>query len=146
MPCLFAGYIQPLAEYPPVTAGLIQQIDEIAVLKDVFNFGRGQQILDILGDARGNAAPFTEPLPDFHTPCSHLAPEQQVEFVNEIPGGFTDIPVLGNPVPYLILNNQHSQIFELLAQLLDIEAYQPVVDIHIGAVVEHIQGAVDIQF
>lgn len=45
MPCLFAGNIQPLAEYPPITAGLIQQIDKIAVFKDILDFGRGQQIV-----------------------------------------------------------------------------------------------------
>ncbi len=50
--------------YRDVATSLAQHVDEITVLKDVFNLTRGQQILDVLCDAGGNAAPFSEALPD----------------------------------------------------------------------------------
>ena len=71
--------------------------------------------------------------------------QQKVELVNIVPGGLSFIPVNGNTVPDLILNDQHTQVLELLAQGFDIEADQPVVDIHIGSVVESVQISVDIQ-
>ena len=55
-------------------------------------------------------------------------------------------PVDGDTVPDLILNNQHTDLLELLAQLLDVVADHPVADIHIGLVIEHIQRAGDIDF
>lgn len=55
-------------------------------------------------------------------------------------------PGLGNTVPYLVLDHQHTQAFELLSQLLDIKADNAVVDIHIGTVVKNIQTAMHIQF
>ena len=53
---------------------------------------------------------------------------------------------MGNTVPYLILDHQHTQTFELLSQLLDIEADNAVVDIHVGTVIKNIQAAMYIQF
>ena len=54
MPGLFTGNVQTLAEDLPITAGLIQKIDKIAVFKDIFDLRRCQQILDILRDAGGD--------------------------------------------------------------------------------------------
>ena len=69
-----------------------------------------------------------------------------MELVHEVPGGFALIPVLGNTVPHLILDHQHTQAFELLSQFLDIKADNAVVDIHVGTVVKNIQTAMHIQF
>ena len=68
-----------------------------------------------------------------------------MELVNKIPGGFTEVSVLGYSVPYLILNDKHTQAFQLLAQLLDIEAYKAVVDIHVRPVIEHVERTVDVE-
>ena len=35
--------------------GLVQHVDKVAVLEDVFNLPRGQKILHVLGQAAGNA-------------------------------------------------------------------------------------------
>ena len=42
--------VELLCENLPVASGLIEHIDEIAVLKDVLNLPAGQQVFDILGD------------------------------------------------------------------------------------------------
>ena len=52
----------------------------------------------------------------------------------------------GNSVPHLILHDQHTELFELLAQLLDVIADEAVVDIHIRSVIEDVQRAVNIDF
>ena len=52
----------------------------------------------------------------------------------------------GNSVPHLILHDEHSELFELLAQLLDVIADEAVVDVHIGSVIEDVQRAVNIDF
>ena len=65
---LLAGRdIQRSGEDFPVSRCLIQEVDKIAVLKNVLNLSGSQQVLDILRDTGGNPAPFTEPLPDFNT-------------------------------------------------------------------------------
>ena len=43
--------IQLLGENLPVPGGLVEHEDKVAVLKDVLNFPRSQQILDILRNA-----------------------------------------------------------------------------------------------
>ena len=57
-------------------------------------------------------------------------------------GGTVD----GNSVPYLILYHKHTDLFQLLAQLLNVIADNAVVDVHIALVVEHIEGAGYIDF
>ena len=52
----------------------------------------------------------------------------------------------GDAVPYLVLDHQHTDLFQLLAQLLDVIADNAVVDVHIALVVEHIEGAGHIDF
>ena len=62
-----------------------------------------------------------------------------MEFVHVVPGGFAFGAVFGHAAPYLILNDQHTELFELLAQFLDVVANKPVLHIYIGAMVKHIE-------
>ena len=57
-------------------------------------------------------------------------------------GGTVD----GNSVPYLILYHKHTDLFQLLTQLLDVIADNAVIDVHIALVVKHIEGAGYIDF
>ena len=68
-----------------------------------------------------------------------------MELVYIVASGLSRRPVDRDPVPHLVLNDQHPQLLELLAQLLDVEAHQPVGQLHVGPVVEHVEGAGDIQ-
>ena len=139
--------IELLGKNLPVARGLAQHIDVIAVFKDVLHLTGGKQVFDVLGDAGGNAAPFTESLPDFHRVGGSLIfLQEQVHFVNVVAGGFMGDPVDGDTVPNLILHNQHPDFLELLAQLLDVVADHAAVNIHIGAVVKDVQGAGDVDF
>ncbi len=52
----------------------------------------------------------------------------------------------GNSVPHLILHDQHTELFELLAEFADVIADKAVVDIHIRSVIEDVQRAVNIDF
>lgn len=54
MPGLFTGNVQALTENLPVAACLVQQINKIAVLEDIFNLRGGKEVLDILCDAGGD--------------------------------------------------------------------------------------------
>ena len=58
--------VQLLGENLAVAVGLIEHIHKVTVLENVRDFGAGQQILAILGQARGNPAPFSEAFPDFY--------------------------------------------------------------------------------
>ena len=69
-----------------------------------------------------------------------------MELVYVVAGGLACRPVDGDAVPHLVLDDQHPQLFQLLAQLLDVVADNPVVNVHVGPVVEHIQTAGDIDF
>lgn len=111
-----------LAEDFSVSAGLVQKVHKIAVFKDILDLRGGKQVLNVLRNPRGDTAPFTKAFPNLHAPGTNLAAQQKVELVHEVPGGFSLIPVLGNTVPHLVLDHQHTQAFELLPQLLDIEA------------------------
>ena len=54
-----------------------------------------------------------------------------MELVDVVPGGFAGFPVDGDAVPNLILNNQHTDLLHLLAQLFDVVADKAIVHIHI---------------
>ena len=96
----------------PVAGCLVEHINEIAVLEDVFDFPACEQILDVLGDACGYAAPFSEPLPDLDAVCCGLFLfQQEVELVYIVPGVLFAVAVDGDTVPDLILNNEHPQLF-----------------------------------
>ena len=47
-------------------------------------------------------------------------------------------------VPHVILNDQHSDLFQLIAQFLDVKADDTVVEVDIGSVIEQILRAIDI--
>ena len=137
--------IQLIRQNLTITGCLIQHINEVAVLKNVRHFAGRKQVFHILGDAGGNAAPFTESLPDFHAVGRCLLFfQKQMELVHIVAGGFTGITVGGYTPPDLILHHQHPDLFHLLAQLLDVIADDTVVDVHIGAVVKEVQRAGDI--
>ena len=128
-----------------VPGGLVQHIDKVRVLKDVFHLTAGKQILDVLSNAGGNPAVLPEALPNLHGigRCLFLL-QQQVELVHIVPGGLAGGAVCRDPAPDLILHNEHTQLLELFAQILDVIAHQPVLNVHIGAVVKEIQTALDV--
>ena len=100
--------IELLCENLSVASGLIEHIDEIAVLKNVLNLAAGQQVFDVLRDPGGDAAPFTEPLPNLDTVCRCLLfLEQKVELVHVIARRLVLGAVDGHAVPDLILHNEH---------------------------------------
>ena len=142
---LLVGDIQALTEYLSVIAGLVQKIDEIAVFKDILDLRRGQEVLDVLGDTCRDTTPFAKAFPNLHAPGTYLAAQQKVELVHLVPCGLALAAVDGDAVPHLVLDDQHPQVFELLAQFLDIKAHKAVIDIHVGTVVEHIEQSMHIQ-
>ena len=69
-----------------------------------------------------------------------------MELVCIVPGGFSGTAVGGHTPPHGILHDEHTQLFELLAQLLDVKADDAVIDIHVGVVVKNVQTALDVDF
>ena len=69
-----------------------------------------------------------------------------MHLVDVVAGGLVSGTVDGNAVPHLILDYQHPNFLQLLAQFLDVIADNAVVDVHIALVVEHIEGAGYIDF
>lgn len=138
--------VQPLRQYLPVARRLIEHIDEVAVLQDVFDLRGGKQVFGVLGRPGGDAAPLSEPFPNLGAVCRGLfLLQQKVELVHEIPGGAPNRPVDGDGVPHRVLDNQHPRLFQVLAQALDVKADQAVGDVHGGTVVEEVQRTVHIQ-
>ena len=106
---------------------------------------RGKKILHVLGDTCGDAAPLSETLPDLHGIGRRLLLfQKQVELVHIVAGGLSGFSVGSDTAPYLVLDDQHAQLLQLLAELLDVVADQAVIDVHVGPVVEQIQGAFDV--
>ena len=62
-----------LGENLPVAGCLVQHVDIVRVLKDVFDLTGRKQVLDVLRDAGRNTTPLTESLPDFYGICGGLA-------------------------------------------------------------------------
>ena len=69
-----------------------------------------------------------------------------MELVNIISGRFTGRTVGSYTPPDLILNDQHTDFFQLIAQLLNVEAHQTILNIHIGSVVKQFQRTLNIDF
>ena len=144
---LVRGNAQLLGENLTVSACLVEHIHEVRVFKDVLHLTAGKQVFDILGDTCRNTAPFTESLPDFHRISGGLLLlQKQVHLVDVVTGGLVGGTVDGNSVPYLILYHKHTDLFQLLAQLLNVIADNAVIDVHIALVIEHIEGAGYIDF
>ena len=68
-----------------------------------------------------------------------------MELVHEVPGRPPNRPVDGNGVPHRILDNEHTGLFQVLAQALDVKTNQAVGDVHGGTVVEEVQRTVHIE-
>ena len=137
---------QPLRQNLAVAGGLVEHIDEVAVFQDVLDLRGGEQVLGVLSRPGRHAAPFSEPFPDLRRIGRRLLLlQQEVELIYEIPGGAPDSPVDGDGIPHRVLDDEHSRLFQVFPQALDVKADQPVADVYGGAVVEEVEGAVDIQ-
>ena len=55
-----------------------------------------------------------------------------MELIDIVPGGF-DAAVDRNSVPYLILDDEHSDFLQLLSKFLDVKADDTVVEVDIGS-------------
>ena len=69
-----------------------------------------------------------------------------MELINVVSCIFLCIAVDGNTIPHLILHDEHTQLFELLAQLFNVKADKTVIQLHIRLVVEHPQRTIDVDF
>ena len=69
-----------------------------------------------------------------------------MHLVDVVTGGLVGGTVDGNAVPHLILYHQHTDFLELLAQFLDVIADNPVINVHIALMIEHIQRTRYIDF
>ena len=61
-----------------------------------------------------------------------------MELIDIVPGGF-DAAVDRNSVPYLILDDEHSDFLQLLSKLFDIKTDNSIIQFHIGSMVEYFQ-------
>ena len=106
-----------------------------------------KKVFHVLGQPRGNTAPLAETLPDLHGIRRCLLLFSAKGGIHQhSTGGFSGTAVGGNTPPHGILHDQHTEFFQLLAQLLDVEADDTVVDIHVGVVVENVQRTLDVDF
>ena len=69
-----------------------------------------------------------------------------MKFVDVIARCLPLIAVGADAVPDKVLQDQHRQRLELVAQLLDVKTHQPVIELHARMVIEIIERAGDIQF
>ena len=69
-----------------------------------------------------------------------------MELVYIVPRVLFAVAVDGNTVPDLILNDEHTQFFQLFAQLFDVETDNSVIQFHIRLMVEHTQRTIDVDF
>ena len=67
-----------------------------------------------------------------------------MKLIHVVAGRSSGFPVRRHPSPDLILHHEHPQLFQLLAKFLDVVADKPVIDVHVGAVVEKVQRSLDI--
>ena len=63
---LMGRNVELFGEDLPVACSLVEHEDEVGVLKNIRHLVRSQQVLDVLGNAGGRAAPLAEALPDLH--------------------------------------------------------------------------------
>ena len=141
------GDAQLFSQNLTVSGSLVEHVDVVAVLENVLDFLGSQQVFDVLRDSGWNAAPFSKALPNLHAVGGGLLfLEQHVEFVHIVSGRFAFGPVSGHAAPDLILHDEHAQLLELFAQLLDVIAHKPVIHIHVGTMIEHVEGAGHIDF
>ena len=65
-----------------------------------------------------------------------------MELVDVVASDLLFLTVCGNPVPHGILNDQHTDLFELVAKLLNIEADDTIAHINVGAMIKEVLAAV----
>ena len=119
--------VQPLRQYLPVAGRLVEHIDEVTVLQNVFDLRGGKQVFGVLGRPGGDTAPLSEPFPNLGAVRGGLfLLQQKVELVHEVPGGPADSSVDGDGVPHRVLDNEHSRLFQVLAQAFDVKADKAV--------------------
>ena len=63
-----------------------------------------------------------------------------------VPCGFVLVSVYGDTVPNCVLHDEHTYLFQLFAELLDIKGNNAILDIDVCSVIEHIQRACNIDF
>ena len=137
--------VELFCEDLPVSCRLIQHDDHVTVLENILDFTGRKEVFHVLGQPRGNTAPLTETLPNLDgISGSLLLFQKQVHLIHIISGGLAAAAVGCDTPPDLILDDEHSELLHLLAQFLDVVADDAVVDVHIGAVVEQIQTALDV--
>ena len=140
-------YPQLFRENLAVSRSLVQHQNEVGILEDILDLLAGQEVFDILRDSRRDAAPLSKAFPYLHGIGRRLfLLEQQVKFVHIVTGGSSIGTVGGHPAPHLILRDQHAQLLQLFAELLDVVADQAVVDVHVGPVIKQVQGTFDVDF
>ena len=61
-----------------------------------------------------------------------------MKLIDIVPGSF-DATVDRNSVPYLVLDNEHSDFLQLLSKFLDVKADNTVIQFYIGSMVEYFQ-------
>ena len=69
-----------------------------------------------------------------------------MHLIHIIPGGLAAAAVCRDTPPHLILHDEHTEFLHLFAQFLDVVADDAVIDVHVSAMVEQVQGAFHIDF
>ena len=139
--------IQLVCQNLPVTGGLVEHDNEVRIFKNILDFTRRKQVFHVLRNSGRDTAPFAEPLPDFYGVGGRLfLLQKKVELVHIVAGGFALAAVFGHTPPNLILDNEHPDLFQLLAQFFNVVADKPVFDVHIRPVIEQVQRAFDVDF
>ena len=61
-----------------------------------------------------------------------------MKLIDIVPGRF-DATVDRNSVPYLVLDDEHSDFLQLLSKFLDVKADNTVIQFHISSMVKYFQ-------
>lgn len=69
-----------------------------------------------------------------------------MHLIHIIPGGLAAAAVCRDTPPHLILHDEHTEFLHLFAQFLDVVADDAVIDVHVSAMVEQVQTALDVDF
>ena len=67
-----------------------------------------------------------------------------MHLVHIIPCGLAAAAVCRDTPPHLILHDEHTEFLHLFAQFLDVVADDAVIDVHVSAMVEQVQTALDV--
>ena len=67
-----------------------------------------------------------------------------MKLIHIVASGLACAAVGRHAAPHLVLHDEHADLLQLLAKLLDVIADKAVVDVHIGPVIEQVQRAFDV--